>query len=391
MSFSPGSSPTDAVPPPSYQLSQQEFDRKTSHAIQLSNSIPTPAVDADGWPIYNTEVFEAVAASFNAPILPPASSSTGLSEAEMPRHDNPWDRPNLKLPLPGPPLKHARPSGRRHTPPAAHDFPLEGRNATPPPPFTPTGPSLDGPPFEEVVRLSYQGPDSRAASPLGSPQHLRSRQLQLPPVTQPEANPRRPAHSHSSSQARISSIPYSSHRLTPTPSNVYPRPNPASTITRVEFDPKMAYSPYGRMDEHTSAPGGASMFYNHAVASQLATNSSMSTSPQAASTYPESVTPTSYPSSYSPSSYRGHRASSSMSSMSPDDRFATSPWGAAPPHMTYTPQPVSPPAGAGFAHPPNGSARGPLPSVPQSNVPSQHQRWAGSEAQLVHEMYGGHG
>lgn len=77
-------SPTDFVPPPSYQISQEQFDQKTSHAIQLSSSMPQPIIDEDGWPIYDSTVFEAVAKSYEH--SPPGSSSAGLSGADTPRH-----------------------------------------------------------------------------------------------------------------------------------------------------------------------------------------------------------------------------------------------------------------------------------------------------------------
>ena len=75
-------SPTDFVPPPSYQLSQEQFDRKTSHAIQLSSSIRQPIIDEDGWPIYDATAFEAVAKSYEQ--SSPGSSSSG--GADIPRH-----------------------------------------------------------------------------------------------------------------------------------------------------------------------------------------------------------------------------------------------------------------------------------------------------------------
>lgn len=76
-------SPTDFVPPPSYQISQEQFDRKTSHAIQLSSSIQQPITDDDGWPIYDATAFEAVAKSYEHSS---GSSSAGLSGADVPRH-----------------------------------------------------------------------------------------------------------------------------------------------------------------------------------------------------------------------------------------------------------------------------------------------------------------
>lgn len=76
--------PTDTVPPPSYQLSQDEFDQKTSRAVQLSSST-TILIDEDGWPIYDAAAFEAVAGSSNR--SPPASTSAGIVVADTSRNE----------------------------------------------------------------------------------------------------------------------------------------------------------------------------------------------------------------------------------------------------------------------------------------------------------------
>src|SRR5712691_3594723 len=76
-------SPTDVAPPPSYQMSVDEFDQKTSRALQLSSS--TPQIDEDGWQIYNPTAFEAVAESSTH--SPPASSSAGFLGAQTARNE----------------------------------------------------------------------------------------------------------------------------------------------------------------------------------------------------------------------------------------------------------------------------------------------------------------
>ena len=76
-------SPTDP-PPPSYQMSVEEFEQKTSRAVQLSSSsTPTLQIDEDGWPVYDPSAFEAVAESSSR--SPPASSSAGILGAETSR------------------------------------------------------------------------------------------------------------------------------------------------------------------------------------------------------------------------------------------------------------------------------------------------------------------
>jgi hypothetical protein len=74
--------PTDGPPPPSYQISVEEFDQKTSRAMQLASSTPYP-VDEDGWPIYDPAAFEAAGESYEDP--PSSSSSAGFPSAETNR------------------------------------------------------------------------------------------------------------------------------------------------------------------------------------------------------------------------------------------------------------------------------------------------------------------
>ncbi|KAH9045217.1 hypothetical protein EDB85DRAFT_7864 [Lactarius pseudohatsudake] len=273
-------SPTDFVPPPSYQLSQEQFDRKTSHAIQLSSSIPQPIIDGDGWPIYDEAAFEAVAKSYEQ--FPPGSSSAGLG-ADMSRHER-QNSFTSRPPSTGPMKTRSSERRRRNRHPDP-DCLSEDRLATPPPPFTATGPSLDGPPFEDVVTLSYPGPQAVPTQPQPPP---------LSRVTQPIAPLRLPSPGpgpsprfsdpQTQTQTQAPSNPYHSRRLAPAPPNIPSRLVPSSTITRVEFDPQMAYSPNGRNGNNSAVQGGASAFYNHAVASQLSTSP---TSPPGG--YPDSV------------------------------------------------------------------------------------------------------
>ena len=258
-------SPRDFVPPPSYQLSQEQFDRKTSHAIQLSSSIRQPIIDEDGWPRYDPAVFEAVANSYEQ--SPYGSSSAG---ADIPRHGRqasytglppstdsmkvrssfsflPFYRPHIHS------FSQTRSSERRRRNQQSDpDYP--DRLATPPPPFSATGPSLDGPPFEEVVTMSYDAPppDSQlrppSLSPVTQPAPLR---LASPGPSQryPDPSTRRQTHTN----------PYQPHRMAPPPPNIPSRLTPSSAISRLEFDPQMAY---GRNGGHSSIQGGgASSFY----------------------------------------------------------------------------------------------------------------------------------
>lgn len=79
---SPMASPTDtAPPPPPYQMTQAEFDQKTSQAIQLaSESSSANRVDEDGWEIYDPAAMEAIAESIDH--QPPSSSSAGFPSTD---------------------------------------------------------------------------------------------------------------------------------------------------------------------------------------------------------------------------------------------------------------------------------------------------------------------
>jgi hypothetical protein len=305
----PMAGPTDTVPPPSYQLSQDEFDQKTSRAVQISSST-TILIDEDGWPIYDAAAFEAVAGSSGR--SPPASTSTGIVAADTSgnerRERQSFEKvptsPRLmkkvrsyspyssSIPLILPSLQTRSSERRGRNPRRDDEYPSEHRAVTPPPPFTPTGPSLDGPPFEDVVRMSYDESDSQSASPLEPAYSPPTRPAPPPPpqLLQPVEPLRLPPNRnrHSDSHIRTPTSPDPYRRPSPTLSDVHPRLNPASTITRVEFDPRMAYSSSGGVGDHAAVQAGAAAFYkqvdsthyfdvfsdsgySHAVASQLTT------------------------------------------------------------------------------------------------------------------------
>lgn len=80
---SPMASPTDtAPPPPPYQMSQAEFDQKTSHAIQLASSSAN-RVDDYGWQIYDPAAIEAIEERIDH--QPPSSSSAGIPSTDTHR------------------------------------------------------------------------------------------------------------------------------------------------------------------------------------------------------------------------------------------------------------------------------------------------------------------
>jgi len=374
--------PADPIAPPSYQMSIEHFDYKTARAAQQSSST-SYLVGEDDWPIYDPAAFEA--ACENSSPLPPTSSSAGFLGAGAP-HERQGRPSDVKILASTQPMKTRSSERRRRNPRPDDGYAHEPRVVTPPPPFTPTGPSLDGPPFEEVVLMSYDGSDSQAASPI-------ELSYQLPPRSPPPLPMQMPPP--------VEPLRLAPHRLSDSQINPYPpprpspmldvRPNPTSTNPRVEFDPQMAYSPYGRMGNNYTSLQAATAFYNHAVASQLTT--SPSTSSSTPSDYRERIS-SPYPSGASSTIHQGQASSSSVS---PQEQYAShlqgyrlsSPVSLPPPPRQS--HPASSPPGSGRLRSPSGIGRGPLPPVPGSNVPLSHPRWGESNPQLVQDAYGGHG
>jgi hypothetical protein len=83
-------SPTDTAPPPSY-LSLEEFDHKTSQAMQSA-----PEVDEDGWEVYDPAAFGERS--------PPSSSSARILGSDTNRHGRRGRRSSARV-LPSTPLK----------------------------------------------------------------------------------------------------------------------------------------------------------------------------------------------------------------------------------------------------------------------------------------------
>jgi len=241
--------------------------------------------------------------------------------------------------------------------------------------------------------MSYDGSDSQAASPIEPSYQHPPRSpppMQIPPPVEPL---RLPPHRLSDSQIRGSTNPYPPR---PGPMlDVRPRPNPASTITRprVEFDPQMAYSPYGRSGNHSSIQD-VTTFYNHAVASQLAT--SPSTSPSAPSNYRESRISSPYASEFPSTIHQGQVAAPSVF---PHEQYAShlqgyrlsSPVPPPPPPPPPQSLPAFYPPGSGHVRSQSGFGRGPLPPVPGPNVPLSRPQWEESDPRLVQDAYVGHG
>jgi len=331
-------------PPPASYLSLEEFDQKTSQAMQNA-----PEVDEDGWEVYDPAAFEP--APGNHERSPPSSSSARIPGSDANRHERQHRRSSGRA-LPSTSLKI-----RTCEQNSEHE---DDRVASPPPPFTPTGPSLDGPPFEEVVGSSYlgHGPDSTATPILEpyppSPRSPSPPRRVLPPVEPLRLRPNRLPNS----QLQTSSNPDFSHRP------ISPRPNPTSTIARVDFDPQTAYSPYGGSGaNHTRIRADATAFYNHAVASQLTASSAVTAQTQPV--YMERVS-SSYSGGYTPTTW----AQQATSSVSLHEQYALHV------HNLDLGVPAVPPGVSDTRSSTPGTVRGSLPPVPNS---LSQFRWAGSE------------
>ncbi|KAF9268007.1 hypothetical protein L218DRAFT_1073379 [Marasmius fiardii PR-910] len=239
--------------------------------------------------------------------------------------------------------------------------------SVPPPAFTGVGPSLDGPPYEEVMRLSYNPPGGEQAFP------------RLPsPSWSPQAHdvPLRPSsaatsiHSYPSQDLGVRSREESHNHPYP---STYSRQHanyvtraPAAT-PRMDFNPAVAYGRPMMTDQAvTRTPAqviDASAFYNSSVSSFLSVKSSQTVH---SIPYQTKVLP-SNPNSYNRSS---------------PDHFSRHAFTSAPvsPIPTYPAVPSPPPNTFGFTHLPRRSSHQHLGPGPQCK--SNEPRWAMSEQQF---------
>ena len=214
------------LPPPPPAYLEADFDRKVSTAVELSLNTPQPQYD-EAWESWDDEVFAASQASLKHysqpekqnPYLPPHGGSSHFTPAGLPYRPveplkiskkivdaNTTKPPPSWLNQSEPSIPHNAGHVGRHSTayphdqlPAHHDDPA----MHPPPAFTPRGPSLDGPPYEQIVNHSWP---PRAPSP---------HRVVLPQT------PRIQQHT----TQRVSQYP--PHRLMPTPIST--------------FDPSIAY------------------------------------------------------------------------------------------------------------------------------------------------------
>lgn len=277
------------LPPPAYSL-QAEFDQKTSTALQASLTIAQPSYTEENeeWEQWDEALFEAAnnasAASGSSSRIVPAPSSVyrdekrnpavaplrihkrnqSLSKSQRNTEETSSSSGTCSAGSSSSSTDHAQSqvqAGSAETESAtqyaayANGGDEEEDRSIPPPPFTPVGPSLDGPPFEQVV-LSYvpdrddSQPPSPLISPVVAPAQLPSRSNT--PVPAPNSAPApastpAPVVQESQSYHRRS-LPYipQSHapRPSPRPLTYSPSMKPLQppAIPRVDFNSSVAYN-----------------------------------------------------------------------------------------------------------------------------------------------------
>lgn len=278
--------PTEA-PPPAYEL-EHDYDRKISDALERSLAISQQAQPVSSMPLGKDEWEEWDEARFEAAAAAARAREQGgnteqlrspnlhhLSEKErLARRDElqaqqqseyasssssvaPVAEASRRLPT-SPPAKE-RPSwyseAQLDTPPAGsgssgqssqalpptpqfHDVPPEEDDHDEPlPPFAPVAPSLEGPPFEEVVMQPPRIPPvSNVDSPPQSP--LDSVDSDGPSEPQPYSPPP-PSHRTSSGRSRTVSPRQSQAPSVPRVASV---PASSARPPPMRFDPSVAYA-----------------------------------------------------------------------------------------------------------------------------------------------------
>ncbi|KAK0206588.1 hypothetical protein DFS33DRAFT_1315628 [Desarmillaria ectypa] len=251
----------DFVPPPAYSA-QEQFDTKISTALAASLTITQPPgqqVREEEWEQWDDTVFNAAASSRQATsgsdhrqesraessptashrALPPRPGVAGSSVPPLKIHKKNrsstdskpqpswYAEAGLDSYQPGGPTRPAFPaaSGSSHAVPVRRDS--DGQDySVPPPPFTVVGPSLEGPPFEEMDPLGFRPnpPPSRASSV--PPSQLRA----PPPLPNTQSTLRisraEPAVSSDTGAARLSfnpAVAYNKHKASQAvPTNYQP-------------------------------------------------------------------------------------------------------------------------------------------------------------------------
>ncbi|KAI0750867.1 hypothetical protein C8Q80DRAFT_1154351 [Daedaleopsis nitida] len=372
-------------PPPSYEISQHEFDRKISQVVEQSASDPPRRrVDDEGFEVWDDAIFQAALASMSdlslgqasqartgkapqidAPFNHAGSASSASSPPSFSPNPNysagyPPEKVSARRSVPEPsgggasgsssvadtssvassppssppqptrPLrvsKKTRPTKERPawyaeaglgggSPPPSpltspgsssssgrEQMPLRRqltvfnnteRERTPPPEFTPVGPSLDGPPGASAACTRRARPSSLLHTPppadFATPQPQATTAVRRPN----SARPHPPPHAHAQSHPQLRHSPAPTLRP-PVHHQSLPAANSTSAATalrasafepmgkhnsapRLSFNPQMAYkkptsSPMSMRTVDTEPqPDNATAFYSNAVSAQYSFN-----------------------------------------------------------------------------------------------------------------------
>lgn len=246
----------DFVPPPAYSA-QEEFDTKISAALAASLTITQPPVqqaEEEEWEQWDDAVFNAAARSGQTasssdhrresraessptavhralPARPGAAGPSVLplkihkknrsstSSTSSKKRPSWYSEAGLDSHQSGGPALASPPAGSSHTVPVRRDSDVQDYSV-PPPPFTAVGPSLEGPPFEEMDPLGFRPnpPPSRPPSRAPSvPPSQRRAPLPIPNNTQPTLRVSRvdPAVGMDTGSARLSfnpAVAYNKHK-----------------------------------------------------------------------------------------------------------------------------------------------------------------------------------
>ncbi|KAJ8086674.1 hypothetical protein PM082_005497 [Marasmius tenuissimus] len=309
----------DDLPPPAY--TEQEYDNKVSLARQASLVVNH---SQDEWEEWDEAKFEAAAAA-NVGNTTSASSSSGprqYNDVKKPVSSYPQEKqgtaPGAPSGVSGPSTSQmgnhgpssSLPTGQSPGSIAMHASAGEGSSSQsyqpatlpigdihygddedtlgPPPAFTGVGPSLDGPPYEEVVRLSYNPHDEGHSTPrLPSPSWSTPRDDLIPRPSSAATS----IHSYYPTEEPQSLVeqqrrPVEQSRhvyLSPHSYQTPLAPQAQAAVPRMGFNPSVAY---GRVTSNEpdlyrkAAPVvDASAFYNSSVSAYMGSGNAHSSRP----------------------------------------------------------------------------------------------------------------
>lgn len=254
----------DELPPPAYS-EQQEFDQKTSRALQESLTVSETRDEEEEWEEWDEAKFQTSAAQ-----------ARKLEQIQRPVQRYPERYPPEKRtlrPATNASSSNAAAAGNSNFSGHGHSFsPSSSQHqipeipygtdfeerSIPPPAFTAEGPSLDGPPYEEVVglRLVPPRPSSAATS-------ITSDTYEGGPA--PVLDWR---YSNVARTQRLNNATYSAHSSRP---------------PRVEFNPSVAYSRSVSQSlgppDLTTVPVNAAALYHSSVSAYMSSAPSSNTPP----------------------------------------------------------------------------------------------------------------